>query len=152
MPGHKNRVQKKQMLSGVLTPLTPSAKVIQALGTQIERSALVRMLIKAKVSTELDIITRLIDTDPHTAKLTIKALQNTIRTSLRDLFGAQTRTVTVSSLLEECQIPTGERHMFDISNESSDQASQDTRYKVFSQGLRIGDEVIEKAAVYRISE
>jgi len=152
MPGHKNRERKKHLVSGVLTPITPTARVVQTPGTQIERAVILRTLMKAKISTELDIIDRLIDTDPHTAKRTITALQNTIRIALRDLFGVQTSTVTVSALFEECRIPPGERYMYDISNESSTQVSQDTRYKVFSQGLRIGEDIIEKATVYRISE
>lgn len=94
--------------------------------------------------TALDDMKKLIPFANKIKKKWIKAVQQ--------ITGQPTRTVTKADLGSEIMIPAEERKWYSIQEEAPNRSITNARYRVISQGLIVGDDLIEQAVVARISD
>ena len=110
------------------------------------------LLREVGLANELDILQHTVIDDmtklvPFANKIKKKWLK-----AVQQITGQPTRTVTKADLGSEIMIPAEERKWYSIQEEVPNRSITDARYRVISQGLIVGHDVIEPAVVARISD
>lgn len=111
-----------------------------------------KLISEVGLGNELDYLQHTASTDntkigPFANKIKKKWLK-----AIQKMTGQVTRTVTKADIGSEISIPPEERKWYSIQEEAPNRSLTNARYKVISQGLIVGTEVIEHAMVARTED
>ncbi len=111
-----------------------------------------QFIMQVGLTNELDYLQHSVSVDASKLGPFANKIKKQWLKSIQQLTGKSARTITSATIGSEISITPEERKWYSIQEEAHNRSLSNARYRVISQGLMIGQDVIEHAVVARTSD